>query len=321
MLGSSLGRLVPSIFIQVPAYRDLELSETIKDAINKSSEKNKLVFGIHNCLKLEDTISIANIDVPPHVEIRYVESKAPENIGVQLSRYISNELYLNEDYYFQTDAHMKFQQNWDDLAIEDYKWYESIGILNPLITMYPPAYRHSNDGEIIFDTVDNSISSITRVSFRERPDDFTDGYIPSQLAVSASPGCFYTASVAGGMIFTNGSFAKIKPNKKVAFWGEEILIAARAFTHGFNPVTARNHLVWHLYHSGQPIHLVKRYHAWADWPDIWKNLDLESRLEVRDIFETARVGSDALGSERTLDEFGIFAGLDFKNKKIIASRD
>jgi hypothetical protein len=310
---------MPSIFLQIPAYRDLELPETIKDAINKSSGKNKLVFGIHNCLKPEDSISIFDIEIPDYVEIRYTESLAPNNIGVQLSRYMSNELYLNEDYYLQTDAHMKFQQNWDILAIEDYMWYESLGISNPLITMYPPNYRYTDDGEIKSDDTTSSVT--TRISFREFPGAFSREYIPSQLAITSQPGCLYTSSVSAGMIFTNGSFAKIKPNKKIAFWGEEILIAARAFTHGFNIVTARNHLVWHLYHSGQPIHLAKRHHAWADWPSIWHGFDTESKSELKDIFETARIGDDALGSVRTLEEFGVFAGLDFKNRKIITSRD
>jgi Glycosyltransferase (GlcNAc) len=321
MFGSHLGRLMSSIFLQIPAYRDLELPETIKDAISRSSGKNKLVFGIHNCLMPEDQISISDIETPDHVEIRYIESIAPENIGVQLSRYVSNELYADEDYYLQTDAHMRFQNNWDVLAIEDYKWYESLGIENPLITMYPPRYVYTYTKEVSLENVIAPSDHSTRISFRERPDDFVTRFIPSQLAISIPQGCQYTSSVAGGMIFTNGSFAKIKPNRKVAFWGEEILIAARAFTHGFNLVTARHHIVWHLYHSGQTYEYARRHHAWADWPDIWKTLDQESRLEVKNIFETARVGDDALGSVRSLEDFGIFAGLDFKNKKVITSRD
>jgi len=308
-----------SIFVQLPAYRDLELPETIKNAIEMSSGNNKIVFGVHNCTLEQDSISISHVNTPEHVEIRYIESIAPDNIGVQLSRYMANELYIDEDFYLQTDAHMRFQKNWDELAIQDYRWYENIGIAKPLITMYPPNYRYIENGSVILE--DHFEQKNTRVSFKERIDSFELGFIPSQLAITTPPGCQYTSSVAGGMIFTDGSFAKIKPNKKVAFWGEEILIAARAFTHGFNIVTARNHLVWHLYHSGQPYHLARRHHAWADWPDLWPTLDKESRLEVKSIFELERIGEDALGSVRTLSEFGVFAGLDFKNKKVITTRD
>lgn len=303
-----------SIFVQIPAYRDFELPTTIQDAIDNASGNYRIVFGIHLCKKPEDNISLDSLKLKDFTEIRYVENIAPIGIGVQLSRYIANELYLDEDYYLQTDSHMKFQSNWDELAISDYTWYKNLGIANPLISMYPPNYSYLPDGSYVRDDIE--ISGITRVSFRENPMQFKSALLPSQLAVTAPVGCHYTASIAAGMIFTSGEYAKIKPNMKVAFWGEEILIAARAFTHGFDLVTARNPIVWHLYHSGQPFNLVKRHHAWQDWPELWKKFDLESKQEVYRILNTAAVGPEALGDRRTLDDFGIFSGLNFKTREI-----
>ena len=309
---------MPSIFIQVPAYRDFELPHTIQDAIDKSSKNNNIVFGVHNCKKESDDISLKDIKLDEHVEIRYLESTAPDGIGVLASRYIANELYSGEDFYLQIDSHMRFQDNWDDLAIEDYRWYQALGIANPLITMYPPNYKYLEDGTIEKDTM--LIDDPTKISFKEHPLAFSEGLIPSQTATTSPPGCHYTPSTSGGMMFTSGAYALIKPNRKIAFWGEELLAAARAFTHGFDLVTARNPLVWHLYHSGQPLHLARRHHTWEDYPELWKSLDRKSREEVVSIFTNQRISDDALGSVRTLDEFGVFAGLDFNNREILASR-
>lgn len=301
-----------SIFIQIPSYRDLELPKTIADAVAKASGKHKLVFGVHNCVASPNEVPISSVE-SDGVSIRCVESIAPNNIGLQLSRYIANESYTGEDYYLQIDAHMRFMPNWDELAIADLAHYIAMGISKPLISGYPPSYHYRGDVESL---EDKTVFITTRMSFLEDPARFEKMYIPSQSAVVAPRGCVYTASVAGGYIFTTGDFATIKPNKKIAFWGEEILIAARAFTHGFDLVSPVHHIVWHLYANTQPDGLTRRHSVWADYPELWPELDRLSKLELIDIFDNARIGDDALGTARSLEDYGNFAGLDFKNKRV-----
>lgn len=303
-----------SIFVQIAAYRDLELPVTIQNAIDNSSGKNNITIGVHNCVKFNGEVVLSGIKTPPWVSIKYTESIAPESVGVSASRNKANSLYSGEDYYFQVDSHSQFVQDWDDLAVSDYLWYIDRGISEPLITMYPPNYKYVNN-TVVRDKVDTGYS--TKISFMENKEQFFNTYIPTQLAIPIPKECYYTPSVSAGMIFTSGRYASIPPNKKIAFWGEEILTAARAFTNGFNLVTARHHLIWHLYHSDQPIDLVKRHHVWKDYPDLWSNLDSESRAEVYRIFSEEIIGVDGLGSERTLEQFGQFAGLDFKNKLVL----
>jgi hypothetical protein len=43
-------------------------------------------------------------------------------------------------------------------------------------------------------------------------------------------------------------------------------------------------------------------------------MDVESKKEVNDILSTGRVGPQALGTERSLEDYGVYAGLDFKNR-------
>ena len=51
-----------------------------------------------------------------NVNIKY--SKAPENIGVGMGRYLANQLYNGEDFYLQIDSHMTFVNNWDVKLVE-----------------------------------------------------------------------------------------------------------------------------------------------------------------------------------------------------------
>jgi len=300
-----------SIFIQIPSYRDYELPLTIKNAIDMASGSNSLVFGVHNCISYPSEISL-EIDTPDWVEIRYLESIAPENIGLQLSRYIANEQYSGEDFYLQIDSHMRFAKDWDLTAIKSLIKFKELGIDKPLLTGYPGNYWYSDSGEVR----DRLNAQFTRISFQEFPDQFRGTLIPSQLASALPEGCGFTASVSGGAIFTIGEFALIKPNKKIAFWGEEILIAARAFTHGFTLLAIDNQFLWHLYYGEGGVEKNRRHHCWQDWPELWEKLDLESKEEVRRIFTHRVIDDTALGSERSLEDYEVFAGLDFSTGKI-----
>lgn len=301
-----------SIFIQIPSYRDFELNKTIASAVNNASSQNTLHFGIHQCLLFDSEIVI-NTNYPDWVKISFVDSIAPENIGLQKSRYIANEFYDNEDYYFQIDAHMRFVKNWDLKAIEMMNWYIDIGITNPLITAYPSSYWYLDDGV----NEHHTDYYPTKIMFVQNLEQFKTTLIPLNTAYPTDKYCAYTYGVSGGCIFTFGSFAQIKPNIKIAFWGEEPLIAARAFTHGFNLVTATEHLVSHLYTSDQPFSKTRRHHVWKDFPKIWDEMDVISKAEYRSIFTDKRIGDDGLGTVRTLEEYEEFAGINFKDKKVL----
>jgi len=299
-----------SIFIQIPSYRDFELQKTIDDCIVKSSGDNTINFGVHNCVAFEGEVSVAE---RPNVLIH--TSIAPNNIGLQKARYIANEFYNDEDYYLQIDSHMRFVKDWDEICIDAINQYQKMGVQKPLVTQYPQSYGYLENGKELYETTNGFYQC--GIWFGENTKKFQETLIPTQTAKAIHQDCGYIKSVSGGSIFTLGEFAKIKPNPKIAFWGEELLIAARAFTHGFDLVMPFRHTMFHLYHSGQPFHKVRRHHAWRDYPELWEKLDAESKQEYRQIFENNIIGEFALGSERPLSEYEEFAGLDFKNKKVL----
>lgn len=300
-----------SIFIQIPSYRDFEINKTIASAINNASSHNYLHFGIHQCLLFDSEI-IINKNYPNWIKIDSIDSIAPENIGVLKSRYIANEFYDGEEYYFQIDAHTRFEKEWDIKAIQMMNDFINFGINKPLMTSYPSSYWYLDDGV----TETNSGYYPTKILFIQKLNQFKETLIPNNTAYPTNKYCGYTYSVSAGCIFTFGSFAQIKPNQKIAFWGEESLVAARAFTHGFDLVTPPDHLISHLYAENKPFKKMRRHHVWNDFPKIWNEIDAISKAEYRSIFTDRRVSDDALGSIRTLEEYEQFSGLDFKTGQI-----
>ena len=305
-----------SIFVQIPSYRDFELNKTIASAIDNGSGLNKLSFGIHNCILFDGEIEVKT-DYSELVTINSVTSIAPKNIGLQQARYIANEFYDGEDYYLQIDSHMRFVKNWDTTLIEGIVKYQDMGLSKPLITQYPPAYTYEDDGTEKHHYAEPFYQC--GIWFEENTQQFKDTLIPTQTAKVISDNCGFIKSVSGGMIFTLGEFANIKPNPKIAFWGEEPLIAARAFTHGFDLVMPFAHSVCHLYHSQQTFAKARRHHTWADFPEIWGVMDTESKQEYKRIFSERIVGEGALGEQRTLEDYEEFSGLNFKDGTIKSS--
>lgn len=312
-VGLPVGEVVTdSIFIQIPSYRDHELSRTVADGVARASGTIRLRFGIHSCVLPDDNIIVA--PTPKWVTVDLRESVAPANIGLQAARHIANSLYRGEDYYLQIDSHMRFVDEWDLKLVAMIEAYRLDGIPKPLISMYPATYTLTVNGDTILHP--NPGFYPTRISFAEIPEQFSRTLIPSQTATATDDGCVYTASVSGGFIFADGDFAEIAPNRLIAFWGEEILIAARAFTSGFDLVTASADIVYHLYFSGAPYNLVRRHHVWNDFPAEFAEMDMRSKAELQRIFTTKAVGEGALGSARDLDDYGLFAGLDFSTRTV-----
>ena len=294
-----------SIFIQIPSYHDFELPKTILNAIDKSSGVNKLVFGVHHCFYEKDDIYIPNLE-----NIKKIIVKAPENMGLGATRNLINALYDGEDYYLQIDAHTRFDDNWDEFLIQDVKSFQACGVEKPLLSTYPGIYKYDDKLNEQYVSVPPSV-----ISFLQFPEKFTESLIPSQLCTQQTYGKKIQSSISGGYIFSTGEFHTVGYNDKVAFWGEEILIAASAWTRGFDILLPSYTLLYHLYFDKDAeLQRNGRRHIWADFTEQWSAMDVESKIEVNDILSTGRIGPQALGTDRSLDEYGLYAGLDFKNR-------
>jgi hypothetical protein len=296
-----------SIFVQIASYHDFELGKTILHAIKQSSKKHEIHFGVFNCYYETNDIYIPKVD-----NLKIIEKKAPDGIGVGRSRNIANSLYDGQDYYLQCDSHTRFKENWDDFLISEIKRYQEAGIKKPLLTTYPGTYRYDDNLEEIIDWGNNV--NVTNLS--DNIEQFKNTLIPNQRAIDPE-GTVFNKSVSAGSIFTVGEFANTDFNDKIAFWGEEIFIAAKSWTNGFDLVIPSSQQLFHLYYDhNQPLQRNGRRHAWKDFVEVFNDMVVESNAEIKRIFEQEVIGKNALGTERTLEEFGIYSGLNFKTGEI-----
>lgn len=297
------------IFIQISSYHDYELPNTIKSALENASGHYKINIGVHHIYYEKD-----DIELPDLPNVKTIKSKAPDNLGMGLGRKIAHSLYNNESYYMQVDAHTKFNKNWDISLTHQITKYKALGIKKPILTSYPRNYWYKDSGEIVIEEQ----GTPTIISFNERPDLFKNHRFTSQTAAPNPENNIHTRSVSGGNIFTVGPF--IVPNSKILAAGEELVIAARAYTHGYDLVLPKTIEIAHLYYNTEKPEVNNRRLVWDDYPEYAAKLDLESQAEIKRLFTDAPIDEEGFGTERTLEEFGEFVGLDFKTGEIVESK-
>ena len=129
----------------------------------------------------------------------------------------------------------------------------------------------------------------------------------------------FTKSISAGSVFTVAPF--IEPNKHMAFWGEEIMMAARAYTNGFDLVLPDEQYLYHLYYNHKsPVDFNRRKILWNDYPVEFQELDKISKELVYKTLTEGIQGEMFLGTERTLADYGVFAGLDFVTGEIVYTK-
>lgn len=294
-----------SIFIQLASYHDYELPNTIVDAIQKSSGKYQINFGVHH-----NYYEVDDVELPSLPNVKIERSKAPHNLGMGISRAVAHQFYAGEDYYLQVDAHTRFRENWDENYISMIEYYQRLGFEKPLLTSYPKNYWYERD-EIKMDAG----WTVSCISFEEDKERFMRERVPSQTAWAPSRSNFFTRSVSGGSIFTVGKF--LEPNPDVHSIGEEILIAARAYTSGYDLLVPKEGQLAHLYYDHKNSAINKRRVVWLDFSEASSSLEAKGYQEVRRIFSDNLIGSHYFGVERSLADFEVYAGLDFATGIVI----
>jgi len=297
------------IFIQIAAYRDPQLNPTIKNCIENAKYPKNLVFGITNQYHPDDEFNIDEYQKDKRFRIEnvlYTESK-----GACWARNLLQKRYSGETYTLQIDSHMRFEKNWDVEMIKMIKQLQKKGYKKPLLTGYVSSFDPDNDPQ------GRAMEPWRMVFDRFIPEGavfFLPETIPNwQNLTEPVPARFYSAHYC----FTLGQFCEEVPHdEQYYFHGEEISIAARAFTWGFDLFHPHKVLIWHEYTRKG------RIKCWDDDKD-WGTKNNISHLKNRKLFgmdgesyNPKEFGKYGFGYIRTLRDYEIYSGLLFSDRSI-----
>jgi glycosyltransferase involved in cell wall biosynthesis len=298
-----------TIFIQIASYRDPQLLPTLQDCIKHAKYPENLRFGIcwQHCAedtwdKLDEYADDSRFKI---IDVNYQDSK-----GVCWARNAVQQLYDGEKYTLQLDSHHRFVQNWDEILIEMLSGLQKKGHPKPLITSYIPSFDPDNDpaARVQVPWKMNFDRFIPEGAVFFLPASFDSWDNPDEPL----PARFYSAHFA----FSVGAFAsEVQHDPDYYFHGEEISIAARAFTHGYDIFHPHKIVCWHEYTRKG------RTKQWDDDKE-WGKRNEKSHLKNRKLFEMdgekrdIDFGKYGFGTVRTLRDYEKYSGLSFSKRAI-----
>ena len=297
-----------TIFVQIASYRDPELEKTIKDMIEMADRPDKLRFGIARQFSDEDGFDKLE-EYREDSRFRILDIPYTDSNGACWARHLIQQLYKNESYTLQIDSHMRFEKGWDTTLIDMIDQLKEDGHEKPLLTGYVSSFDPDNDPA-------GRARDPWRMAFdRFIPEGavfFLPETIPNWNDLDRPvPARFYSAHFC----FTLGQFSKeVQHDPEYYFHGEEISIAARAYTHGYDLFHPHRVVIYHEY---------TRKGRTKQWDDDkkWVEKNNRSHQKNRQLFgmdgeEQIDFEEFGFGKVRTLRDYERYSGLLFSQRSV-----
>jgi Rps23 Pro-64 3,4-dihydroxylase Tpa1-like proline 4-hydroxylase/GT2 family glycosyltransferase/peroxiredoxin len=306
----------PRIFVQIASYRDPECQWTVRDLFEKATHPERITVAICWQFDPAEDADCFQISTRPE-QVKVLPYDWRESDGVCWARRQTQLLWEGEEYSLQIDAHMRFIPGWDEAMIAELAACPSA---KPVLSCSPASYIPPNQLE------KNPHPTVRRVT-----PFFADGNIRGRgEALHRTPhqplnGAF----IAAGFVFARSEIIEEVPYDPYLYFDqEEIAYAARLYTHGWDVFSTRRPLLYHYYNTGNQN---RRMH----WDDLRRSDEQKIRMlkshglsrlnhltgyqQSRDPEVIREIGFYGFGDARSLQQFEVYCGIDFK-KKIASER-
>ncbi len=298
-----------TIFVQMASYRDNQLVPTLEDMLkNAKNPQNLTICVCWQHAKEDEWDNLDQFKEDPRFKIIDVDYK--QSKGVCWARNQIQQYYNGEKYTLQLDSHHRFVKNWDEELISMMELLNKKGHKKPVLTAYIPSFNPENDPA-------ERHQEPWKMNFDRFIPEGAVFFLPASIEnwknlKAPIPSRFYSAHFC----FAPGSFAEeIQHDPNYYFHGEEISIAVRAFTHGYDLFHPHKVVVWHEYTRKG------RTKQWDDDP-IWIERNNNSHKRNRKLFEMdgeikdINFGKYDFGTARSLEDYERYSGLNFKKRAV-----
>ena len=305
-----------TIHVQLPSYRDCELKNTILALRGMAADPERVHIAV--CCQGEDPETLQWLDTVPDLTYTYyAEEDAP---GTCRARYDCNRMLRDEDYVLHLDSHMRFAKHWDVMLLDQLaRCGDERAILSGYCQGYNEYLTEPWDGEVFTE------KALCAAIIETAGGYYGQGITPFLQAVhtcrsGGEP--VHGALVSGHFLFGPARLDREIPfDPCMYFVGDELPMALRYFTHGWNVYHPGVCCVWHLYGRAKVLAAHGLPFAWPDsttprrllkqWVEKQRILKLYG-MEDNDQDMT---GFD-LGSVRTRQAFEKYAGICFTTREI-----
>lgn len=326
-MGSSrtvVGDGLAEIFVSIASYRDTECQYTICDLMEKAKHTERVVVGVcfqqapedRNCFVLDTS------KWKPQLRTLFIPHK--EAKGPCFARsLVEKELYKGEEFFLQIDSHLRFVRHWDVLLLEQFRQCANPrAVLTSHVSSYtlPKDYEPGQPDRASI-SPRKSITAMCADTFGDPVGGDVFLRVKSRVVqgdLSGKPpflSPFWTARFS----FSRGELLQAvpyDPHLEYIFFGEEISMTVRLWTHGWDLYNPTKVVAYHL---GSRAH--RRWFRESQQGDEVQREELAKRrilgmLGDPDCLKNVPPAQFGLGTARTLKQYEAFAGVNFRAKVV-----
>ncbi|XXQ31853.1 Glycosyltransferase 2-like domain-containing protein [Plasmodiophora brassicae] len=314
-----------TMFVSIGSFRDDLCPATLAELFAKAEHPENVYVGLVDQVKLDgdsdDVACDSTIDDRFRKQIRLVRLHSMEGAGPTHARYIASKLWQGEEFYFQIDSHSHFLQNWDTVLMDMIDRLPDPS--RSIITHYPPGDEAEfNDPNPPWNCVTRRLRDAPAGLFIQESDwCFEENRTPG-IAVGddGKPTTCVSPFMGAGMIVGRSQWIVDVPFDKYLpylFHGEELLLASRLWTSGWDMFTPSRNIIDHKY-GGREKNVFAETNEWAMVSEqsaararyILKNpLPGDDDME----FDPSEIAELGLGSSRSYEAYLEFGAIDLKD--------
>jgi hypothetical protein len=290
------------IFVSICSYRDPLLVYTLKSLIQSKSSLAEVVYGIFEQTEKENSLETLHPELISRPDVKYKRIDPQYSEGVGWARNINALQLTDEDFYYQIDSHMVFDNNWDRQLINDYK--EGCLIANSNKVVISSNCKNFNlvEGHVKLEHNKNVACIAKFYQFDKSLSLFAHGE-HTNPTTSVMP----ASHIFAGNMFTHADWINnVGINPKIFFHGEEQIMVLSSFMVGYSIFHGKQINCYHYIGSNQ--HTSKQDYNPIVSDEVIQERKYRSDLEFRRFIDSV--------DDVVFEEFRRYSGVDYINRKI-----
>ena len=292
------------IFVSIISYRDPLLALTINSLLKNKSNNHEITIGIFEQTAIEDSLVIKNPLLLNNTNIRYKRIDPEFSDGVGWARHINCLQVKDEDFIYQIDSHMLFEQDWDNYLVDDWTLGKEKHNTNKIIiTGNCKNFDLDETGVPILHYSDLNVTCKGKYFLWQHHDIVAAHGEQIEATADIEP----AIHIFAGNFFTHTSWLKdVGIDANIYFDGEELLMVLSSFAAGYHLYHPRSIHCYHYTKTGE--YLTKQWYK----PIIPMERYSQLTTAGQEYWQAYVNSLD----RSILEKYYEYSGVDYINKKI-----